>query len=210
MLKPFIAILFFLLPLAAAAEEFAAGKDYEILSSAKESTASNPKVEVLEFFSYGCHWCYHIEPALDAWVKKQGANLHFSRVPVVFKQNWVNYAKAYYTAQRLGMESKLSPLLFKEIQSKKEGEALNSSQEMINFFTAQGVDQAIAKSAFENSTTIDMAVNEGSALMGRYQINGVPAIVINNQYKTDLQMAKNEARFFQILDFLVAKSSKKT
>ncbi|MBA2710671.1 MAG: thiol:disulfide interchange protein DsbA/DsbL [Tatlockia sp.] len=210
MFKPLIAIIFFLLPLIAVAEEFVEGRDYEILSSSSESSPSNSKVQAIEFFSYGCPWCYRIESSLTAWVQKQGSTIQFSRVPVVFKQSWVNYAKAYYTAQHLGLDAKLSPLLFKEIQSKREGEALKSTQEMIDFFKAQGVDPVIAKSAFENSTTIDMAVTEGSALMARFKVNGVPAMVINNQYKTDLQMAKGEARFFQILDYLVAKSAKKT
>jgi thiol:disulfide interchange protein DsbA len=209
MLKPFVAIIFFLLPFVATAEDFVAGKDYEIVSNFSDSAPVNPKIEVIEFFSFGCPWCYRIEPTLMAWVKQQGNSIRFSRVPVVFKQTWVNYAKAYYTAQGLGLDSKLTPLLFKEIQSKKEGEALKSSEEMIKFFTDQGVDLATAKSAFENSTTIDMEVKEGTTLMSRYRVSGVPAVVINNQYKTDLQMAKNEARFLKILDFLVAKASKK-
>ncbi|WP_019215548.1 thioredoxin domain-containing protein [Legionella tunisiensis] len=79
-----------------------------------------------------------------------------------------------------------------------------------DFFTAQGVENATAKSAFENSTTIDMQVTAGTAAMARFRINGVPAVVINNQYKTDLQMAKSEERLFKILDFLLAKADQKT
>ncbi len=209
MLKLFVAIIFFLTPFVTAAEDFVVGKDYEIVSNFSDSAPVNSKVEVIEFFSFGCPWCYRIEPTLMAWVKQQGDNIQFSRVPVVFNQTWVNYAKAYYTVQGLGLDAKLTPLLFKEIQSKKEGEALKSSEEMIKFFTDQGVELATAKSAFENSTTIDMEVKEGTNLMARYRVKGVPAVVINNQYKTDLQMAKSETRFLQILDFLVAKAGRK-
>lgn len=209
MLKPLIASLLFLLSFATNAEDFVAGKDYEVLTSISEKP-SHSKVEVVEFFSFGCPWCYRIEPTLSSWVKKQGGAIQFTRVPVVFKQSWLNYAKAYYTVQSLGLDDKLTPILFKEIQSKKEDEALNSNQEMINFFIAQGVDPTTAKSAFENSTTIDMAVKEGNNLMARYRVNGVPAIVINNQYKTDIRMANGEARFEQILDFLVAKAKSST
>ena len=77
---------------------------------------------------------------------------------------------------------------------------------MIDFFVQQGVDPTTAKSAFSYSTSIEMSVKAGQELMGRYQINAVPAVVVNNQFKTDLQMAKTEERMLAILDFLVAQS----
>lgn len=205
-LKPLVLILLLLFPFMARAEAFVAGKDYEIMNNSTPSTTQAPKVTVTEFFSYGCPWCLRIEPRLTAWVKQQGNSIQFSRVPVVFHKDWVYYAKAYYTAQHLGLDAKLSPLLFKTIQS-KSGPTMNSNQAMIDFFTAQGVDPTLAKSAFENSTTIDMKVNQGTTLMSRYQVSGVPAVIVNDQYKTDLQMAKSPERFFKILDFLVAKVS---
>lgn len=206
MLKRFLLIAL-LLPTLAFADEFVAGKDYELVNGSS-ATQNKNKVAVTEFFSYGCPWCYRIEPSLAGWVKKQGSKIKFSRVPVVFNKDWTYYAKAYYTAHLLGLESKLNPALFKAIQDNKQ--SLNTNQAMIDFFTAQGVANATAKSAFENSTTIDMQVTAGTASMARFHVNGVPAVVVNNQYKTDLQMAQNEERLFKILDFLLAKSSKKT
>ncbi|KTD17727.1 thiol:disulfide interchange protein DsbA/DsbL [Legionella jordanis] len=202
MLKRVLCVLL-LFPVLAFAEDFVAGKDYELVNGTAPSVHAG-KVMVTEFFSYGCPWCYRIEPALNTWVQQQGNKVQFSRIPVVFHKEWEYYAKAYYTANLLGLESKLGPALFKAIQNDKR--PLANNEEMIQFFTAEGVDNATAKSAFENSTTIDVQVAEGLATMSRYRINGVPAIVVNNQYKTDLQMAKNPERFLQILDFLVKKA----
>ncbi|KTD36618.1 thiol:disulfide interchange protein DsbA [Legionella nautarum] len=203
MLKRFVSIVLLVLPLLASAEEFVAGKDYELINGA-DAKPNTPKVTVTEFFSYGCPWCYRIDPALMTWVAQQGDAIQFSRVPVIFNKDWTYYAKAYYTANLLGLESKLNPLLFKAVQAK--GHSMNSNQAMIDFFIAQGVDPATAKSAFENSTTVDMQLAQGTTLMARYHVNGVPAIIVNNQFKTDLPMAKEEARLFKILDFLIAKS----
>jgi thiol:disulfide interchange protein DsbA len=202
MLKRLIFIILFL-PWLAFAEEFAVGKDYEIINSGTPPVTSG-KIPIIEFFSYGCPWCYRIEPALNSWVQQQGNKIQFSRVPVVFHKDWKLYAKAYYTANLLGLEDKLSPALFKAIQTDKR--ALANKEAMINFFTAEGVKEDTAKSAFENSTTIDMQLTEGLISMSRFHINAVPAVVVNNQYKIDLQMAKNQERFFQILDFLMHKS----
>lgn len=205
MLRRLVSIILLVLPLIATAEDFVAGKDYELISGSNEATTEKGKVTVLEFFSYGCPWCYKIEPTLMVWVNKQGDNIQFSRVPVVFHKDWIYYAKAYYTAKLLNLDSKLTPLLFKAVQD-KNGTAMSSNEPMINFFVAQGVDPATAKSAFENSTTIDMQITQGMALMSHDHINAVPALVVNNQYKTDLQMAKDINRLLQILDFLIAKT----
>ena len=204
MLKKLICILL-LLPAMAFAGEFVEGKDYQLVSNPQQSVNKSKIPVITEFFSYGCPWCYKIDPSVNEWAGKMGTNVQLDRVPVVFKPDWELYAKAYYTAKTLALSEKLSPQLFKAIQEEKK--PLSSKQSMIDFFVAHGVDKEIAKSAFENSPTIDMRVQNGMTLMAGYQINAVPAFVINNKYKTDLQMAGSQERLFQILDYLVRKSA---
>lgn len=159
---------------------------------------------IQEFFSYGCPWCYKIEAPLNEWMKNKGDKIQLERIPVVFKPSWELYAKAYYTAKTLALTDKMTPLLFKAIQVEKK--PLDTQQAMIAFFVAQGVDREIAKSALGNSPTIDMRVQNGMSLMSSCQINAVPAFVVNNKFKTDLQMAKSPSRLFEILDYLSRKS----
>jgi thiol:disulfide interchange protein DsbA len=203
MLKKLIA-LFFLLPAMALASSFVEGKDYRVVANPRAVKNQSKTPVIQEFFSYGCPWCYKIEGPLSEWVNKMGKNIHFERVPVVFKPSWELYAKAYYTAKTLALSDKLNPLLFKAIQEDKK--PLDTKQAMINFFVAQGVDKEIAKSAFEHSPTIDMHVQNGMSLMGAYQINAVPAFVVNNKFKTDLQMAGSPERLLEILAYLTRKS----
>ncbi len=200
MLKKIIGLIF-LLPALAFATPFVEGKDYQSVSNPQPIDNKNKTPVVTEFFSYGCPWCYRLEAPLTEWIGKMGKNAQLERVPVVFKPDWELYAKAYYTAKALALSDKLNPLLFKTIQDDKK--PLNTKQSMIDFFTSQGVDREIAKSAFENSSAIDMRVSDGMSLMARYQINAVPAFVVNNKYKTDLQMAGSPERLFQILDYLM-------
>lgn len=195
-----------LIPFASFADPFIAGKDYEIINSMVESTASD-KVSVTEFFSYGCPWCYRIEPSMNQWAKRHEKNIELKRIPVVFNKEWIYYAKAYYAADLLGISTKLNPLLFKAIQTDKM--LLTSNQAMVDFFINNGVNKETAESAFTNSTTVDMNVSEGNVTMGKMHINAVPAIVVNNKYKTDLQMAQGEERLFKILDYLLTKSENK-
>ncbi|MDI1352042.1 MAG: thiol:disulfide interchange protein DsbA/DsbL [bacterium] len=196
--------LLLLLPLITFAADFSEGKDYQIVSSNQVPENKSKIPVVTEFFSYGCPWCYRIEAPLNDWVGTMGKSISLERIPVVFKPDWEIYAKAYYTAKALALTNKISPILFKTIQDDKK--PLATPQDMINFFVAQGVDKEIAKSAFEHSPTIEMNVKNGMSLMAQYQINAVPAFVINNKYKTDLQMAGSPERLFAIMDYLVRKS----
>jgi len=200
MLKKLIALVL-LVPSLVFAADFVEGKDYQVVANASIERSKTPVVT--EFFSYGCPWCYRIESSFNQWSVKLNENASIDKVPVVFKPDWDLYAKAYYTAKTLALSDKLSPILFKAIQDEKK--PLNSKQGMINFFVAHGVDREIAKSAFENSPTIDMRVKNGMELMAHYQINAVPAFVVNNKYKTDLQMAGSPERLFEIMDYLLRK-----
>lgn len=206
MLRRILLTLALCLPFTAfAADEFIQGKDYEVITGA-QAPAAEGKIKVTEFFSYGCPWCYRVEPKLNQWVKQQGNRIQFTRVPVVFNKDWVYYAKAYYMISLLGQEAKFQPLLFKAVQAKPAN--LNNNEAMIQFFINNGVDKNTAESAFTNSTTIDMHLNQGTALMSNFHINGVPAIVINGKYKTDLHMAQGEERFFKVINYLMKLADK--
>ncbi len=203
-LKTLLCFLTLWLPLTSFGETFEAGKDYEVVNAAAKVDASADKVAITEFFSFGCPWCYRIEPTLNQWATSNTKNIKLKRIPVVFNKEWIYYAKAYYAAALLGIGPKVNPLLFKAIQTDKK--LLNNNQAMIDFFVSQGVNKEVAESAFTHSTTVDMKVQEGNVIMGRMHINAVPAFIVSNKYKTDLQMAKDEKRLFQIIDYLVAKS----
>lgn len=186
------------------AESFVAGEDYVILKNGKQHHQQHA-IAVTEFFSYGCPWCYRIDAPLQKWVVKQGSAVAFDKVPVIFHKDWTYYAKAYYTAKALALNRQLDKPLFKAILEDKT--PLNSEQAMVDFFIDHGVDKETVQSAFSHSPDIELNLAAGQKLMGQYQINAVPALVINGLFKTDLQMAKSETRLFAILDYLVKKSN---
>lgn len=206
MLKRVLLLIFVFIPGLCSAQDFIEGKDYLLLGnvSAKPST----KVTVTEFFSYGCPWCYRLEPHIQQWLSHQGNNISFNRVPVVFNRDWTYYAKAYYAGNLLGLGKQFDETMFKAIQVDKKN--LSNVTQMINFLMQQGVNKDTAESAVQHSTMIDLKMANANQLMGQYHINAVPAIIINGQYKVDLQMAQSIDRLFQIMDYLVAKNGKST
>ena len=208
MAKYLLSLLMLMTSLMSFGAEFVVGTDYEIIKNDKPSRHLNKNIPVTEFFSFGCPWCYRLEPALNRWVHQQGSKINFKKIPVIFNKDWDYYAKAYYTAEALSLNSILNPALFKAILNDKKH--LNSQQAMIDFLTQHGVDLTTAKSAFDHSPSIELNLVKSQRLMVNYRINAVPAIIINDQFKTDLQMAKTEERLFAILDYLLTKSAQKT
>lgn len=200
MFKLIISILLFCSSFVGFGADFVLGKDYELINESTSAGKQNTTT-VTEFFSYACPWCYRIEPALQNWLTQQGSSIQFEKVPVVFSKDWEYYAKAYYLAKALSLNTKLDPILFKAIIQDKL--SLHSNQTMIDFLVKAGVDKKIAESAFENSPSIEMNIETGKELMAHYHINAVPAFVINKHYKTDLQMAKTEQHLFEIITYLI-------
>ena len=163
MLKYVFSVMLLLISLTSFAENFVAGKDYEMIKDADKLDSVNGAISVTEFFSYGCPWCYRLEPALNNWVSKQGTNIYFKKIPVVFNKDWEYYAHAYYVANALALNSTLNASLFKAILHEKQ--PLNSKQGMVDFFTKNGVDLATAQSAFNHSPSIELQTAAGIAMM---------------------------------------------
>lgn len=176
---------------------------YETLSPAQPTHDPN-KIEVIEFFWYGCPHCYSFEPALEAWVKNKPKNVEFIRQPAVFSELWGKHAKAYFTAEALGVVDKVHADFFDAIQNKKEH--LETEEQLAKFFAAHGVSEADFHNAY-TSFLVDAKVRQASATAGRYGITGVPAIIINGKYKTNGPLAGSQEKMIDVMNQLIQKES---
>lgn len=208
-----VVILLVFLPgfaLASTVPQYEVGKDYKVVpQSSVQTVENNSTVQVVEFFSYSCPWCYRMESSIELWLKNKPAQASFSRVPVVFRPSWVVLAKAYYTAKALGLADKLTATIFHQIH--KEGKDLTNRDAMEKVFVANGVSNKEFESAFNYSPSIDTQLNSGEALARKYKVTGIPMIVVGGKYYTTSALAKGDGkRMMQIVNFLVEKVAKKT
>lgn len=190
---------------AAPPAPYVQGKDYKLIPPSHDlPSILAGKVTVTEFFSYGCPWCYKLEPMLRRWKLQQPSYVIFNRVPVVFENGWEYYAKAFYVASALGIEKKITPALFKAVLNERLN--LKDKTKMVSFFVKQGEKKKFIENAFTASPTIDAQMNHGQSLMKAYQIYAVPTFVIDSKYRTDLAMTKgDEERLMAILNYLTNK-----
>ena len=176
---------------------------YEILSPA-QPTQNPDKIEVIEFFWYGCPHCYAFEPLLEKWSKTLPKNVEFIRQPAAFNELWTKHAKAYYTAEALGIVDKVHSDLFDAIQNKKE--SLDTEESLAKFFAAHGVNEAQFKEAY-NSFGVDSQMREAPLLGAKYGITGVPAIIINGKYKTNGTLAGSHEKMIEVMNMLIKQES---
>lgn len=186
----------------------AASGGYETLS-VPQPTQNPDKVEVIEFFWYGCPHCYAFEPLLTNWKKTLPANVEFIHKPAFFNELYKKHAKVYYTAEALGVVDKVHADLFDAIQQGlKNGnkDIMTTEDELVKFFAAHGVTAADFRNAY-NSFLVDSKMRLGQEEGPRYGINGVPAMVVNGKYLVTGSTADSHEKMLAVIDQLIKQES---
>lgn len=163
----------------------------------------NPgKIEVMEYFSYGCPHCYEFEPLLNNWKNGFGDDVEFKRTPAIWNRDYQVYAQTYYTAEALNVLEQSHAPLFQAIHGQRR--RLNSPELMAQFFQEFGVD-AIDFAKTYSSFGVRASVQQADARGRAFRASGVPALIINGKYRIEGGMAGNNANMLRIADFLIEK-----
>jgi thiol:disulfide interchange protein DsbA len=160
------------------------------------------RFEVVEFFWYSCPHCNRFEPKLTEWLINLPGNVSFTRVPAVVRNSWTTDAKTYYTAEALGVLHQVHPRIFSAIHEKDR--ALDNETDLEQFFSEQGVDRAQFKQAY-HSPEVSRKVHDAMLLTRRLGVAGVPAIVVNDRYRTDSESAGGLDQMLEALDKLIGR-----
>jgi thiol:disulfide interchange protein DsbA len=186
------------------AQTFEEGKHYKRIDKSK--TLDNDKVEVLEFFMYGCPHCYSFEPYLNKWEKSKPTDVEFIRVPATFSALATLHARAYYALQILDAGEKIHPKFFSEIHNNKN--IMRSVDDLAEFVQQHGVDRSEFIDAM-NSFAVEGNIRKATKLVKDYDINGVPAVAVNGKYLISASMAGSYDNMVKIIDFLIKKETDK-
>ncbi|MDE1178867.1 thiol:disulfide interchange protein DsbA/DsbL [Paraburkholderia sp.] len=203
-MKKLLSILFISLGFVAGAANAAspvAGKDYTVLSTPQPTDAPAGKIEVTEFFWYGCPHCNEFDPYLEAWIKKQGPDVVFKRVPVAFRDDFIPHSKMYHALDALGVAQELTPKVFNEIHVNKD--YLLKPEDQVKFLSKNGVDPKKYMDAY-NSFSTQSALQRDTKLLNDYKIDGVPTIAVQGKYETGPAATNSLPGTITVLDYLVS------
>ena len=182
---------------------FDEGKHYKKV--APQTTGSGEKIEVLEFFWYGCPHCYSFEPYISAWKKTKPANVEFVQVPAIFRPDWEVQARAYYALSNMGHIEDIHEKIFSAMH--KDKKRLNKLELLADFVEKYGVDRQKFM-AEANSFAVDNMVRKAKKKQTGYKIQGVPSIAVNGKYLTSGSMSGSYDNLIKIMDYLIDKESK--
>lgn len=189
---------------AMAGEAFIAGTHYAVIdvpvATGLEETAP-AQVEVVEVFSYMCIHCYSFDPLLQRWEEDKPEGAAFSRLPAVFSDDWALMARAFYTAEILGVAEQMHGPLFQAIHV--EPQNIRSEQVMAGLFNeSAGVAEEDFSKAY-NSFFVRSRVMQARSKSRAYGLNSVPTMIVNGKYRVDGRMAGSNQAMLDVVNFLV-------
>jgi protein dithiol oxidoreductase (disulfide-forming) len=182
------------------------GTHYVRLSTPVATVAEAGKIEVIEFFWYGCPHCNAFEPTLEAWVKKLPADVAFRRVPVAFREEpFVAHQHIFYALEAMGQVEAMHRKVFYAIHNDRA--QLSKPAEIAAFMSKNGIDGAKFLDTY-NSFGVQTKVRQARQLAEAYKIDGVPALGIQGRYFTSGTLAGNTDRALEVTNFLLQRARK--
>lgn len=206
-IKSLLLILAATLAIPAFAAEPQEGKDYAVLDPVVPSDSPG-KVEVTEFFWYGCSHCYHFEPTFNQWTRKLGKDVVIRYIPAPLNPVWTPGAKLYYTLDLLGVQEKLRADVFSAIHAERQLSP-NDERGFATWVAKKGVD-ATKFSELYNSFSVQSKVQRATQLSNAHKIDGTPSVVINGKYRILEPAGMAPEHFMQVADALIAKARKES
>lgn len=190
--------------------QFREGQHYQRMVPTQPTLGGADKIEVAEFFWYGCPHCYDFEPFINGWAENKPADVRFVRIPAMWNGILVLHARLYYTEEVLVKNGVIKdPAAFHEAvfaEYHRRGNRLSSEAAIQKLFERFGVsanDFSRTWKSFEVAQKLRVAED----LARRYSISNVPTVVVNGKYRTGAAEAGSYPKLLEVIDELVARES---
>jgi thiol:disulfide interchange protein DsbA len=179
----------------------AEGREFVRLKQA-QLPETGAKIEVIEFFSYGCPHCADLEPHLQAWLKRLPPDVQVRRVPVAFFPQWENLAKVYYTLEALGEDAKLTPDVFAALHG---GNRANLAQDtrFFDWAATKGLDRKKVEDTYK-SFGVSGKLGRAKQVAQAYNVQSVPTLVVDGKFLVTSSSAGGHERVPAALDAAIA------
>ena len=188
-----------------AAAQQAPATPYERLQPAQPTDVPQGKIEVIEFFWYGCPHCYRLEPSLNAWLKNKPADVVFKRIHAIPSEAWGLHAYIYYTLETMGLLDPLHDKVFDAIH--KDRKNLTNAKILDQFLVENKVDPAKYHEV-EKSFTVNAKVKRAAQQTAAYKVDGVPRVFVDGKLYTGPEFAGGEDRIMGAVDEMIAAERK--
>ena len=182
------------------AQQLRARPNFEYFEIPPQPVAQGARVEVIEFFWYGCPYCSQLQPFLEGWLKRKPDDVDFRRTPAVFRQSWMPHARLFHTLDAVGELDRLHQAVYRAHHVEREN--LNDAEAAAAWAARNGVERNRFVTAYSAPET-DRKVEQSIADTRRYEIKGTPSLVVDGRYVTSSGMSESISGVIGILDDLI-------
>ncbi len=190
--------------------QFKEGTHFDRLVPSQPTVGGADKIEVAEFFWYGCPHCYDFEPALNRWNAGKPANVRFVRIPVTWNRIVELHARLYYAEEVLGRNGVIKdPEAFHQAvfqEYHRRGNRLTSEGSIRRLFERFGVRPDEFERTWQ-SFEVDQKLRVARDLARRYSIDGVPTVVVNGKYRAGVSEAGSFEKLIEVIDELIEREN---
>jgi thiol:disulfide interchange protein DsbA len=165
--------------------------------------ATGERIEVIEFFYYGCPICYEAQPHIARWLLKSGNDVALRRVPAVSADGWEPFARSFYALEAMALLGRLHWAVYDNHHF--DGRRLDEDSVMADWIAANGGDGAKFRATW-SSAEIKSKVDAAQGMLDTYQVRGVPSLVIDGKYITSARMAGGVVQMMVVVEQLVARA----
>ena len=197
-LLPLLVIAFF--TGAASGQEVRARQNLEYRLIAAQPVETGERIEVIDFFWYGCPYCNELQPALDEWLKHRPADVALRRIPVVLRDTWVPHARIYYTLELLGEAERLHAQVYRSYHV--EELHMSKPDVMEQWAVRNGIERRRWLDAYY-SPEVDARIARAAQATKRYDVQGTPSLVVDGRYLTSSSMTATVRGVLPVVDDLV-------
>lgn len=167
--------------------------------------ASGSKIEVIEFFYYGCPICYELQPQISRWLLLAPDYVQIKRVPALSSENWEPFARLYYTLEVLGEVQRLHWPVYDNFHF--DGIRLNEEKVMLDWVSRNHLDRDKFAKAY-HSGEVQRRIAHAKELLKAYDVRGVPTIIVDGKYSSSARLAGGTRELMRVVDQLVQRARK--
>ncbi|MCX7147593.1 MAG: thiol:disulfide interchange protein DsbA/DsbL [Sulfuritalea sp.] len=186
------------------AAEPQAGRDFKPITPPLATPKG--KIEVIEFFSYGCNHCNDFHPLITPWAAKLPKDVTFRRIPVSFNRpEWARLSRIYFALEATGDLAKLDAAVFIAIHEQRVN--FKTDEAVVAWAASKGIDSkkfGDALASFSMQSKVQRADQEASAA----RIAGVPALAVDGKFLINNEAASNYDELLKLTDAMIAKARK--
>ena len=185
---------------AAAAEPM---EDVDYILIPPQAVPVPGKIEVIEFFYYGCESCNRLEPQLQSWLTTLPQDISFRRVPALRRTAWVPLTRVYFALEHLGELDRLHTQVYLAVHDHNLN--LGNSSELYEWAQKVGIDRGKLEQVLD-SDAVRAQVQRARDATVAYGIRATPSFVVDGKYVTSGGMVGSLEALLPMVDGLIDKA----